>query len=517
MRLQGIKIRLILTLGSLLLLGMLLVNFVLIIFWHRESIHRETLRDKAVLSHIQKKIPGDLPSFSRLPPDYFSFPQYYAGEENGCIVLALAPKEALGRSGNTTLSPPLAQTLAEAVLTAGTAVHYSGLFVGLMKPQEAVLISAQPVSCDNVIVGSVGVMRSLTPLFRMLLKTEKTLLIYILVNLLILLVIGFFRMVRLVIRPIERLVRLAEQYSDPEQDPILFAADNPGSEFGQLASSLNSMLTRIEHDRKALEQAVEGLEKVNSKLKAQQQEMVRTEKLAAIGRMAAGLAHEIGNPLGVVQGYLDLLKRSKEASEESLDFIKRADHELQRVTTLIRQMLDFARVSKGEPEVFSLHDLLLSVIDMVKVQSAFDTISLNCVLDAANDMVCADREQLRQVFVNCLLNSADAIVEAGPGHAGVLTVSTDLLPCNGEEDDAARQRLRVRIEDNGTGIAAEQLPMIFDPFYTTKEPGKGTGLGLSVSLSIIESMGGSMEMESEEGKGSVLSVFFPGTVAAATC
>ena len=267
------------------------------------------------------------------------------------------------------------------------------------------------------------------------------------------------------------------------------------------------MLARIEQDRQSLEKTVAELGAANQKLKTQQQEMIRTEKLASVGRMAAGLAHEIGNPLGVVQGYLGLLGRSADQSDEHLDFINRADQELQRVNALIRQMLDFARVSKGKPENFSLHELLRSVIDMVLVQPVFNTIKITSSLDADKDTVCADQDQLRQVFVNCLLNSGDAVTAAEKEDDGVVTVSTDVPGLQSENDQL--EFLRIRISDNGVGIAKEQLEIIFDPFYTTKDPGKGTGLGLSVSLSIIESIGGRIEMESFEGQGSVLSVFLP--------
>jgi signal transduction histidine kinase len=267
------------------------------------------------------------------------------------------------------------------------------------------------------------------------------------------------------------------------------------------------MLTRIEHDRKSLETTVAELGAANRKLKMHQQEMIRTEKLASVGRMAAGLAHEIGNPLGIVQGYLGLLGRSGAYNEEHRDYISRADQELQRVNALIRQMLNFARVSKGEPGYFSIHELLRSVVDMVQVQPVFNTIQLTCRLEADRDTVYADQEQLRQVFVNCLLNSADAVIAAGWEKDSVVTVSTDNPESQSEDEQI--EFVRIRISDNGIGIAGEQLALIFDPFYTTKEPGKGTGLGLSVSLSIIESTGGRIEMDSKEGQGSVLSIFLP--------
>lgn len=503
MHLQGIQIRLTIIVVGLLLMSMLLVNFVLIIFWQRDALQREIDRDQAVLARIQDRLPAEFSRLRDLSPDFFSFAHFYSREETGRLLLHTNENKSAAAAVSDSFTPLLVETIAEAMETGQPVVHYSGSFLGLISFRNHVLVSAEPIVRNGEVLAGVGINRSLDPMFHALWRAEKILLIYILINLLILSVIGFFRMRKLVVRPIERLVRLADQYND--QETVLFAADSPGGEFGQLATSLNSMLARIEQDRQSLENTVAELGAANRQLQSQQQEMIRTEKLASVGRMAAGLAHEIGNPLGIVQGYLGLLGRSAGQSDKHRDFIRRADQELQRVNALIRQMLDFARVAKGEPEDFSLHELLRSVVDMVQVQPVFNSIQLTCSLDADKDTVYGDQDQLRQVFVNCLLNSADAVTAAGQGVDGVVTVSTDVSGSQSEDDQT--EFLRIRISDNGIGIAGEQLLVIFDPFYTTKEPGKGTGLGLSVSLSIVESIGGRIEMESIEGQGSVLSVY----------
>ncbi len=486
-------------------MSMLLVNIVLIIFWQRDALQREIERDKAVLARVLDRLPPDISALHNVSPESFSFADFYPPEEKGRLFLFTGSEIPADLIRADSFTPLLVDTIAEAVQAGQPVIHYSGSFLGLISFRSHVLVSAQPIVRRGQTIGGVGINRSLKPMFQVLWRAEKTVLVYILINLLIFSVIGFFRMRKVVVRPIERLVLLADQYND--QQPFLFAADSPGGEFGQLATSLNSMLARIEQDRKSLEETVEELGAANRQLQEQQQEMIRTEKLASVGRMAAGLAHEIGNPLGIVQGYLGLLGRSVNQSDQHRDFINRADQELQRVNALIRQMLDFARVSKGEPEVFSLHGLLHSVVDMVQMQPIFKNIKITCSFDADNDTVYADQDQLRQVFVNCLLNSGDAVTAAGKVDDGVVTISTDVPGSQSEDDQAGI--LRIRISDNGIGIAREQQAVIFDPFYTTKEPGKGTGLGLSVSLSIIESTGGRIEMESIEGQGSVLSVYLP--------
>ncbi|MCI5147661.1 MAG: sensor histidine kinase, partial [Candidatus Electrothrix sp. AR3] len=155
---------------------------------------------------------------------------------------------------------------------------------------------------------------------------------------------------------------------------------------------------------------------------------------------------------------------------------------------------------KGRPEIFSLHELLYSIGEMIQVQPAFKDIELSIQSGATQDMVYADKDQLCQVVLNCLMNSADAVNSLEQTDYGKIIMTTDLPEAD---------RIRLRITDNGAGIEKDQVDNIFDPFYTSKEPGKGTGLGLSVSRSIMENVGGRMEMESRKGKGSIMSIFLP--------
>ena len=501
---QGVTLRLMAILLSLLLVGMLLVNFVLIIFWKHDAVHRIVVQDQVVLERIREQLPVDPARLREVSPDFFSFADFYPPGDTGHIVLSTGNETSFSLQNSDALLSLLHRALTEARHTGKAVSHSSSSLTGIVGFRNNYVVTAVPVLCCNRIIGSVGIVRSLKPVVQALWQAEKTILGYILINLVVLGGIGFFRMTRIVVRPVERLVQLADQYQD--QDAVLFSDDSLSCEFGRLSHSLNSMLARIEHDRKSLEETVQELAAANRQLTAHQQEMIRTEKLASVGRMAAGLAHEIGNPLGVVQGYLGLLGRRSGQSEEHLDYIRRAEGELQRVNTLIRRMLDFARVTKGEPELIKLHELLCSVVEMVEVQPVFERIELRCRLDADRDTVYADQDQLRQVFVNCLFNSADAVQAAPREGSGMITLSTQTQTVESEENALL---ILIRISDNGIGIAEDQSAVIFDPFYTTKEPGKGTGLGLSVSLSIIESAGGTMTMESSEGQGSVLSVVLP--------
>lgn len=478
------------TVAALLLIAMLLINLVLLLLWQRDAIQREAARDQAVLACIQDRLEVKNESPARASK-LFTFAEFYLEAQEGQLVLLLEEEMQA-----TDISPPLlAAALQQAA--AGQAVsHSSSPLAALLKGQPLLLASARPLLRQGQVIGAAAVLRPLNAVSKALWRAEKIVLLYIFFNLLILGLISFFRLNSLILRPIERLAELAGQHRSHEA--VWFAADDSGSELQRLSASLNKMLARIETDQKTLRQTVAELESANHLLHERQAEMIRTERLAAAGRLAAGLAHEIGNPLAVIQGYLGLLAKTCN-DEENSEFIRRADQELQRVNRLIRQLLDCARASKGRPERLSLHGLLMSAAEMVRVQKAFKEIAVTVRAAEGEDMVHADPDQLRQVLLNCLLNSADAISSAGRTD-GRITLGTD-MPEPG--------LLRLCIEDNGSGIAAEELASVFDPFYTTKEPGQGTGLGLSVSRSIVEAAGGVMNIASRAGQGTAVFIYLP--------
>ncbi len=523
-----LKLKLTLTIISLLLISMLLINFVLLLLWKHDALQREVKYDQAILSHIHSLLLQDKQGRTGNFDHQFAFSEYYDASEQGRFFFLLQAgkragqgEEAASRTARTTGISVSEESKITALL-AGVArkAQHTGKPVSRtasVNPHTLLcndlLLNAQPVVDQGEIIGAVAVVRSLDPLFLTLWQNEKTLLVYLVLNLLVLGVIAFFRMFNLVIRPVDHLVGLADQYRN--YDPFQFTPENSGTEFGKLSKSLNSMLARIEDDRQSLQQTVTALEAANLTLKKQQQEMVRAEKLATVGRMAAGLAHEIGNPLSVVQGYVEMLLASKEQPENHRDFLCRSEQELYRIDTLIRQLLDFSRAAKGKPQLFSLHELLHSILTMIRTQTAFRDIALATDFAAENDQLYADKEQLRQVVVNCLLNSADAIHmvaqkdEKARKDGRIFMTTAVQCPLSQGEQKEEMQQLVLCIRDNGTGIATKNLALVFDPFFTTKEPGKGTGLGLSVSRSLVEAAGGTMELRTEIGQGSTMLLCFP--------
>jgi len=502
---KKIQIRVFLTICALLLISMLLVNVVFLMFQQRDVLRQETEKSRIILAGLQALLPANCSSPEKLLSTVLSFARQLPSPASDRIQvyyiktnLLPVPDDIFGKTLNSLVRQ------AEAV---GRPVsRHTGSFFAPVNHQKRLIASAEPIKRHGKTVGAIGIVRSLEPMFQNMWQAEKTTLAYIIVNLLVLGVVAFFRMGQLITRPIDRLVRLADQYDSREN--ILFALDNDssGNEFGCLSRSLNGMLARIENDRGKMEASVARLKEVNKELVATRQDVIRAEKLASVGRMAAGLAHEIGNPVGVVQGYLGLLRQKDLPPSEREDFVTRSENELQRINKLVRQLLDFSRVQSNLPENFSLHALLHDLVEMMQCQSCMLDVEIITDYAARSDTAQADPDRIRQVFLNCLLNSADALSSCVE-HVKTITITTQYV---GSADEVEkRETILVTIADSGVGIARQDLDNVFDPFFTTKEPGRGTGLGLSVAHSIVEGAGGNMRLESRQGQGTIVFIELP--------
>jgi hypothetical protein len=381
--------------------------------------------------------------------------------------------------------------------------HFSGASWGVITFTRSQLLVAVPVKGANMQeVAAVGMAVELQPVYQLIKDKQPIVFGYLFLNVLFLTIVGFFRLHRSIVRPIERLVKISEAYRG--KDEQVFSLENKGGEFGKLSMALNSLVFRIEEDKKKLQITVDSLEKANLKLVKNQKEMIRAEKFAAIGRLSAGFAHEIGNPIGIVQGYLELLKNADVPEQEREQFSSRAIGELGRISRLIGQLLDFSRTSSGKPEPVDVKILLDTLIEMISTQQKMSSISFSKKYNVSKSHVFADADGLRQVFLNCLLNAVDAVKEKGSQYPSEISVC-----CSRGRLSNDTPSIRVSISENGIGIKKDDLEKIFDPFFTTKEPGSGTGLGLSVSYSIIEAAAGHMWVESEYGKGTTVNIELP--------
>lgn len=342
----------------------------------------------------------------------------------------------------------------------------------------------------------------LEPQYAKIRSLQRYIAVYLGINLIIFLVLGFFRVRKTILRPVERLLQLTNSYRDEQGVPFLALQDS--NELAQLFTSMQQMLGRIRADREKLQQHVASLEQANQQLCSTREEMIRAEKLSSVGRLAAGLAHEIGNPVGIVQGYLGLLNRNDVDVNERREFCERAEQELQRVNQLIRQLLDFARPAAGKEQVVDPYATIDEALALLSPQPLFDDIQIVRQFNSDTVRVWCDPGQLLQVVLNCLMNAADAM-HAGGRRPGVLVLSGE---CRVQGD---RLVFSIKMADNGCGLTESQLAAAFDPFFTTKPPGRGTGLGLSVSYALLQSMGGSISLENRPEGGALVTIAIPVT------
>jgi len=187
------------------------------------------------------------------------------------------------------------------------------------------------------------------------------------------------------------------------------------------------MLKRISEDKDRLQKTVKSLEKANFDLKRAQEDIIRAEKLASVGRLSSGIAHEIGNPISIIIGYLELIKKNNINDEERREFIDRAENEIDRINNLIRQLLDFSRPLDIGLKAVSVHEIINDIAKALKIQPILANINLNLNLAANIDTVMADPDQLRQVFLNLIINAADAINSINNKSDGKIIIKSEYM------------------------------------------------------------------------------------------
>jgi len=228
--------------------------------------------------------------------------------------------------------------------------------------------------------------------------------------------------------------------------------------------------------------------------KQMQAQLIQTEKMAALGRLAASLAHEINNPLQALRSGLSLLRDQRLGEEKRQRYLEVANREVERLITTLEQMLDFSRPSAEQRERSDINALLEETLILVSKKLQHSRVTVRRQLASKLPPVRAVTSQIKQVFLNIILNALDAMPDGG-----------ELIVTTGWDGD--RQTVWIAFTDNGIGIPMEDMPHIFEPFFTRKS--KGTGLGLAVSYSIIERHNGHIEVESRVGQGSKFTVFLP--------
>ncbi|MFA6149538.1 MAG: ATP-binding protein [bacterium] len=330
------------------------------------------------------------------------------------------------------------------------------------------------------------------------------------IDIAVLVLFGGYFLDRTVISPVRKLASAAEKVA--AGDYSLRVEGVEGNEVGQLAASFNRM--------------VEGILDAQERLRRSGEETFRSEKLATVGRLAAGVAHEVGNPLMAIRGYAEYLLKHRPGAGESKECLDKVVEETRKIENIVRGLLSVASPGGGREGATDVNAVVRETVEMLSYRNLFRDVEVRLELgDAPRAAIVEDR--FRQVLLNLVINAADAMQGHGtvivrtwmmegwsPGRRSPLRRrATDPPEMDGTQLRAGGSGtgggVAIAVTDTGGGIPGGDLPLVFDPFFTTKEPGKGTGLGLSVSRTIVEGAGGEIRAESEEGKGATFLVVLP--------
>jgi two-component system, NtrC family, sensor kinase len=296
-------------------------------------------------------------------------------------------------------------------------------------------------------------------------------------------------LVRRVARPVERVLAAASAIPRDQPGRLPLLAEG-GLGLDRAALAFERAAVELVEERARLASKVEELTRANRALADARASLIRSEKLATVGRLAAGIAHEVGNPLGAVAGYAEVARaRIPPGADPGLaDAVDRIAGAAARIDHTVRGLLDFARPGPVELSPVSVPAALEAAIGLARVQPRFCAVRVEVEAPPDVPRVLGRDREMSQVFLNLLLNAADAMEGQGE-------VRVRVRP----DADA----VEVEVADSGPGIPPEDLPRVFDPFFTTKPPGAGSGLGLAVTHSLVDSFGGTIEAANEGGKGAV--------------
>ena len=291
-----------------------------------------------------------------------------------------------------------------------------------------------------------------------------------------------------ILRPVYQLIEASKEVSAGNLNPAIDLRQAPKSEIGILQKTFQEMLESVRERYRR--------QKVESEI-----QLLQSEKQASIGRLAAGVAHEINNPLTGVLTFTHLLLRRKDLPEDVRKDLETIAQATDRVRKIIKGLLDFSRQTALYPEPLNLHNLVRSTVALVENQALVKGILLKFEPGENIPPVTADSSQIQSVLLNILLNALDA---TDPGGSVTLTSRLQSSP-----EKAGQKGVDLAVTDTGCGIPPENITKLFDPFFSTKEVGQGTGLGLSVSYGIVERHGGTIRVKSEVGKGSTFTIWLP--------
>lgn len=534
----GLRSEIVTSLTILMVAFMILIGMGVLISNEREMVRQKAESGKIIAQGIQKNL-GEFNVARLARADDLDFVVASYRDIPGVQSVALVDRTGvvLAHTDRNRVGTPLEEDLARTAMSLGrpfTRVAGRRHFLDL---GEAVELYIPLTNERGGAIGCTQIVILMADLAGRIIPTRYFILIFVVFLSACLVIFGTMFLSRIIVTPLKNLVKTMERVSRGDLDQsIAVRADN---EIGQLTDAFNNMTLRLKKNQEDLQHNLAALEQTNRELERSQAEVIQAVKLASIGRLAAGVAHEVGNPLSAVMGYIGILQQGVEGRGEEMDILNRMARETQRIDRIIRELLDYSRPSKGNIAEHNINDVIRRAISMLSHQKIMENIEI--VLNLADDLpeVLIDEDKIQQVIVNLVINARDAMPSGG-----IMTLSTredtfqrppeqGAIPSRRREDPPGSDFTRLRklplltynvsrltegeaviaitVADTGEGIDREDLGKIFDPFFTTKDPGKGTGLGLAVAMRIIEFFGGQLRIDSQKGKGTTAEIMLPST------
>ena len=353
-----------------------------------------------------------------------------------------------------------------------------------------------PVKISNDAYGALEISESLAELTG---YVHKTILRSIILGILMAL-LGFVMLwvlgIKFVGRPLNRMMAFTRQIGEGDFSKRMVVRGQ--DELSKLANAMNQMCEQLAASREAVRKETEA------RISALEQ-LRHTERLATLGRLSSGIAHELGTPLNVVSGRATLITDENLKKQDIIECSRIIKEQVDRMAKLIRQLLDFARRRAPQKSRSDLKNLSAQVLEMLKPSAKKQNVNLELLNTVDIPPVSIDPYQIQQVLINLVMNGIQSMPEGGHLELGIqMKYASPALNCGVEKNYAA-----ISVRDDGDGIPENNIHHLFEPFFTTKSVGQGTGLGLSIAYGIVKEHGGWIDVQSEVGKGSCFTIYIP--------
>jgi signal transduction histidine kinase len=497
----GLRTTIVVNISLVMLITMLLIGFVVITIAKKTIYDNKVETAETLLKSLQHLIGANINPAAGNNRSLSKLLEEYARIQNlESIILVDSSLNLLAGTTKTMSDLPISKEYLRKVINSGNRGTEIQSIMG-----EKYLSIAAPLQGDQSVLGVVGILLPLADIEETIAQFQETVMLFAISTALVFIVVGSFLLTRYLVKPLEKLIKATEDITEGYVPKHLEATSS--NEIGTLSVSLARMSDKLREDKDAIDNYVRSLEESNRQLQLAQDQVIRSEKLSSVGRLAAGVAHEIGNPIGIILGYVEILRQQISEVPDTHEPLERLETEVMRIDTIIRELLSFSRPSTLNLQPIQVNSVIQEATTIISHQKGFQGIKLKLILDESLPSIMADERLLQQVFINLFINAMDAMPEGGE-----LSVSSEYrsMSNHGPLDFTLPQDgVTILVSDSGTGIDQMHLEKIFDPFYSTKSPGKGTGLGLSVCHRIIESLGGVIRVQSIPDQGTTFTIILP--------